>query len=127
MMNKKFEEKFLNVIKKNLLVKKRITMEDDVKSFQKWDSLNNIRILVDLNKTFKKNININKIGNIKTLKDLGKYFLQKLFDYKQKKKPHNNYFYYSIILLIKKASALFKPTNPPLIIDKAWMFSNDLG
>jgi acyl carrier protein len=74
-MNKKFEEKFLNVIKKNLLVKKRITMEDDVKSFQKWDSLNNIRILVDLNKTFKKNININKIGNIKTLKDLGKYFL----------------------------------------------------
>jgi acyl carrier protein len=75
MMNKKFEEKFLNVIKKNLLVKKRITMEDDVKSFQKWDSLNNIRILVDLNKTFKKNININKIGNIKTLKDLGKYFL----------------------------------------------------
>lgn len=75
MMNKKFEEKFLNVIKKNLLVKKRITMEDDVKSFQKWDSLNNIRILVDLNKTFKKNININKIGNIKTLKDLGKYFI----------------------------------------------------
>ena len=75
MINKKFEEKFLNVIKKNLLVKKRITMEDDVKSFQKWDSLNNIRILVDLNKTFKKNININKIGNIKTLKDLGKYFL----------------------------------------------------
>ena len=75
MMNKKFEEKFLNVIKKNLLVKKRITMEDDVKSFQKWDSLNTIRIPVDLNKTFKKNININKIGNIKTLKDLGKYFL----------------------------------------------------
>jgi acyl carrier protein len=75
MMNKKFEEKFLNVIKKNLLVKKRITMEDVVKNFQKWDSLNNIRILVDLNKTFKKNININKIGKIKTLKDLGKYFI----------------------------------------------------
>ena len=74
-MNQKFKKKFLNIIKKNLLIKTEISIEDKVKIFKKWDSLNNVRILIDLNKTFKKNVKINNIENIKTLKDLAKYFL----------------------------------------------------
>jgi len=74
-MNQQFKKKFLNIIKKNLLIKTEISIEDKVKIFKKWDSLNNVRILIDLNKTFKKNVKINNIENIKTLKDLGKYFL----------------------------------------------------
>ena len=74
-MNHQFKKKFLNIIKKNLLIKTEISIEDKVKIFKKWDSLNNVRILIDLNKTFKKNVKINNIENIKTLKDLGKYFL----------------------------------------------------
>ena len=73
-MSKNIEKKFLNIIKKNLSLKNDIKMTDYVKSFKKWDSLNNIRILIDLNKSFKKNIKFGSIKDVKVLKDLFNYF-----------------------------------------------------
>ncbi len=74
-MSKSLEKKFLNIIKKNLSLKSDIKMTDSVKSFKKWDSLNNIRILIDLNKSFKKNIKFGSIKDVKVLKDLFNYFI----------------------------------------------------
>ena len=75
-MNKnKLEEKFLNIIKKNLFIKKKIRLEDKIITFKKWDSLNNVRIFIDLNKEFKKNLKLGSIKNIKTLKDLFQYYI----------------------------------------------------
>jgi acyl carrier protein len=74
-MNKKTEEKFLKIIKKNLFIKENLTLNHNVKSFKKWDSLNNVRILIDLNKEFKKNVKFSSIENIKILKDLLNYFI----------------------------------------------------
>ena len=74
-MSKSLEKKFLNIIKKNLSLKSDIKMTDSVKSFKKWDSLNNIRILIDLNKSFKKNIKFGSIKDAKDLKDLFNYFI----------------------------------------------------
>jgi|TARA_B100001063_G_C16606058_1_gene473297 acyl carrier protein len=68
------EKKFINIIKKNLSCSTKPKLSDEVKTFKKWDSLNNIRILLDLNKSFKKKINLSSIKNVKTLKDLLKYF-----------------------------------------------------
>ena len=73
-MSKNLEKKFLNIIKKNLSLKNNIKMTDYVESFKKWDSLNNIRILIDLNKSFKKNIKFGSIKDVKVLKDLFNYF-----------------------------------------------------
>lgn len=74
-MTKNPEKKFLNIIKKNLLLKNNIKMTDNVKSFKKWDSLNNIRILIELNKSFNKNIKFGSIKDVKVLKDLFNYFI----------------------------------------------------
>ena len=74
-MSKNLKKKFLNIIKKNLSLKSDIKMTDSVKSFKKWDSLNNIRILIDLNKSFKKNIKFGSIKHVKVLKDLFNYFI----------------------------------------------------
>lgn len=74
-MSKSLEKKFLNIIKKNLSLKNDIKMTDSVKSFRKWDSLNNIRILINLNKSFKKNIKFGSIKDVKVLKDLFDYFV----------------------------------------------------
>ena len=73
-MSKNLEKKFLNIIKKNLSLKNDIKMADKVKSFKKWDSLNNIRILINLNKSFNKNIKFGSIKDVKVLKDLFNYF-----------------------------------------------------
>ena len=74
-MTRNLEKKFLNIIKKNLLLKNDIKMTDNVKSFKKWDSLNNIRILIELNKSFNKNIKFGSIKDVKVLKDLFNYFI----------------------------------------------------
>ena len=74
-MSKNLEKKFLNIIKKNLSLKNDIKMTDNVKSFKKWDSLNNIRILIELNKSFNKNIKFGSIKDVKVLKDLFNYFI----------------------------------------------------
>ena len=75
MNKKKLEDKFLNIIKKNLLIKKKIELDDKVVNFKNWDSLNNVRIFIDLNKEFKKDLKLGSIKNIKTLRDLFNYFL----------------------------------------------------
>jgi acyl carrier protein len=74
-MKKDSEDKFLKIIKKNLSLKEKLTLENKVSSFKKWDSLNNVRILIDLNKEFKKNVKFSSIENIKILSDLLKYFV----------------------------------------------------
>tara|TARA_Y200000002_G_scaffold360521_1_gene345854 strand:+ start:297 stop:524 length:228 start_codon:yes stop_codon:yes gene_type:complete len=75
MNKKKLEDKFLNIIKKNLLIKKKIELDDKVVNFKNWDSLNNVRIFIDLNKEFKKDLKLGSIKNIKILRDLFNYFL----------------------------------------------------
>ena len=75
MNKKKLEDKFLNIIKKNLLIKKKIELDDKVVNFKNWDSLNNVRIFIDLNKQFKKDLKLGSIKNIKILRDLFNYFL----------------------------------------------------
>tara|TARA_B100001093_G_C26166032_1_gene733625 strand:- start:327 stop:554 length:228 start_codon:yes stop_codon:yes gene_type:complete len=75
MNKKKLENKFLNIIKKNLLIKKKIELDDKVVNFKNWDSLNNVRIFIDLNKEFKKDLKLGSIKNIKILRDLFNYFL----------------------------------------------------
>lgn len=74
MKNKK-EDKFLEIIKKNLLIKDKFTLDTDVSTFKKWDSLNNVRILIDLNKAFKKKVKFSSIDGVKKLKDLYNYFI----------------------------------------------------
>tara|TARA_B100000902_G_C26946934_1_gene733866 strand:+ start:451 stop:675 length:225 start_codon:yes stop_codon:yes gene_type:complete len=74
MKNKK-EEKFIKIIKKNLLIKDKFTLDTNVSTFKKWDSLNNVRILIDLNKAFKKKVQFSSIDGVKKLKDLYNYFV----------------------------------------------------
>lgn len=74
-MNKNLEKTFLRIIKKNLSLKNDVKMTDSVKSFEKWDSLNNVRILISLNKSFNKNIKFGSIKDVKVLRDLFNYFI----------------------------------------------------
>jgi|TARA_B110000971_G_C19968170_1_gene481282 acyl carrier protein len=68
------EDKFLKIIKKNLSIKEKITLQAKVSSFKKWDSLNNVRILIDLNKAFKTEVKFSSINGVKDLEDLFNYF-----------------------------------------------------
>ena len=66
----KNKEKFLlNLLAKNLNSKK-IIMTSDLNSFAKWDSLQKIRIILDMEKKFKKKFPQNKLENINTPIDI---------------------------------------------------------
>ena len=65
------EKIFLDTIKKSLNEKNQeINLNTDLKDIKKWDSLANVRVILDLNKTFKKKLDVSSTVNFKTLKEL---------------------------------------------------------
>ncbi len=65
------EKKFIETIKKSLNEKNQeINLNTYLKDIKKWDSLANVRVILDLNQTFKKNLDISSIANFKTLREL---------------------------------------------------------
>lgn len=75
------ETKFIDFIKKSLQEKDQlITIDTMLKDIKKWDSLASVRVLLDLNKIFKKKSEISEIANFKSLKELYKYFNKNIND-----------------------------------------------
>ena len=69
------ENEFLDKIKKALNEKQQnLTLDTKLKDIKKWDSLANVRVLLDLNKKSLKKLKISEILNFKNLKDLFKYY-----------------------------------------------------
>tara|TARA_B110000003_G_scaffold249271_1_gene261511 strand:+ start:86 stop:307 length:222 start_codon:yes stop_codon:yes gene_type:complete len=69
------ENEFLDIIKKALNEKQQnLTLDTKLKDIKKWDSLANVRVLLDLNKKSLKKLKISEILNFKNLKDLLKYY-----------------------------------------------------
>ena len=69
------ENEFLDKIKKALNEKQQnLTLDTKLKDIKKWDSLANVRVLLDLNKKSLKKLKISEILNFKNLKDLLKYY-----------------------------------------------------
>ncbi len=68
------EKKFIDTIRKSLNEKKQeINLNTELKEIKKWDSLSNVRVIIDLNQVFKKNLDISSTANFKTLKELYEY------------------------------------------------------
>jgi|TARA_Y100000389_G_C17195196_1_gene380844 acyl carrier protein len=69
------ENKFLDIIKKALNEKQQnLTLNTKLIDIKKWDSLANVRVLLNLNKKSLKKLKISEIVNFKNLKDLFKYY-----------------------------------------------------
>tara|TARA_B110000114_G_C14944426_1_gene337723 strand:- start:379 stop:600 length:222 start_codon:yes stop_codon:yes gene_type:complete len=69
------ENEFLNIIKKALNEKQQnLTLDTKLKDIKKWDSLANVRVLLDLNKKSSAKLKISEIINFKNLKDLFRYY-----------------------------------------------------
>tara|TARA_E500000178_G_C16640657_1_gene581830 strand:- start:182 stop:415 length:234 start_codon:yes stop_codon:yes gene_type:complete len=75
------EKKFIDLIKKSLNERdQNFTIETKLNEIKKWDSLASVRVLLDLNKIFKKKSEISEIANFKSLKELYKYFNKNIND-----------------------------------------------
>jgi acyl carrier protein len=71
-MKKMDENKFLKILKKVIGSNIHLSMGTEIAKIKKWDSLNNIRIILELNKLLKKKINFNDLDKIKKISDLYK-------------------------------------------------------
>ena len=71
-MKKIDENKFLKILKKVIGSNIHLSMDTEIVKIKKWDSLNNIRIILELNKLLKKKINFNDLDKIKKISDLYK-------------------------------------------------------
>ena len=70
-MKKNIEKKILNIIEKICNLKKdSLTTSVKIEEIKKWDSLNNIRILIEIEKLTKKKIRPKEIHKIKKIKDI---------------------------------------------------------
>lgn len=75
------EKKFIDLIKKSLNERdQNFTIETKLNEIKKWDSLASVRVLLDLNKIYKKKSEISEIANFKSLKELYKYFNKNIND-----------------------------------------------
>ncbi len=65
------EKIFIDTIKKSLNEKNQeINLYTNLKDIKKWDSLANVRVILDLNQVFKKKLDVSSTANFKTLKEL---------------------------------------------------------
>ena len=77
-MNKKINKIILEIINKALKIKTKIK-DTNVKlsEIPQWDSLSNVRIIMEIEKTFKIKFNLSEIEELKTIDDLVKKILSK--------------------------------------------------
>ena len=73
----KLEKKFLDIFKKNFKVK-NLSFETKISEISNWDSLNNVRLIVNLNKCFKKDKNDLNLKSSKTIRDVYNFYFKKL-------------------------------------------------
>jgi acyl carrier protein len=71
-MKKIDENKFLEILKKIVGNNINLSMNTKINTIKNWDSLNNVRIVLELNKLIKKKINFNDLEEIKKISDLYK-------------------------------------------------------
>ena len=69
----KIEKQFIKTVKKVFNLK-NISIDTNVSKIKNWDSLNNVRLIISLNKIFKTKKNDIDFSNLKTLKDLIKQY-----------------------------------------------------
>lgn len=71
-MKKIDENKFLKILKKIVGKNINLSMNTEINKIKNWDSLNNVRIVLELNKLIKKKIKFNDLEEIKKISDLYK-------------------------------------------------------
>jgi acyl carrier protein len=71
-MKKIDESKFLKILKEIIGNNINLSMRTEINKIKSWDSLNNVRIVLELNKILKKKINFNDLEKIKKISDLYK-------------------------------------------------------
>ncbi len=64
-------KKLKKILAKNLRVPiKEIKIKNSYKHYSKWDSLNNVKIYLEIKKEFKKNIEMSKYMSCKKIEDI---------------------------------------------------------
>ena len=71
-MKKIDENKFLKILKKIVGNNINLSMNTEINKIKNWDSLNNVRIVLELNKLIKKKIKFNDLEEIKKISELYK-------------------------------------------------------
>lgn len=71
-MKKIDENKFLKILKKIVGKNINLSMNTEINKIKNWDSLNNVRIVLELNKLIKKKIKFNDLEEIKKISELYK-------------------------------------------------------
>jgi acyl carrier protein len=71
-MKKIEKSEFLKILKKIIGNNTNLSMNTEINKIKNWDSLNNIRIIFELNKKLKKKINFNDLEKIMKISDLYK-------------------------------------------------------
>ena len=71
-MENKIILKKLQAIFRNIMNNKNLTINSDMsaKDIQNWDSLNNIKLILNVEKEFEIRFNSSEISNLETIKDL---------------------------------------------------------
>jgi len=69
-MKKISKAQFLKIIKKIVGNNVRLSMNSEINKIKNWDSLNNVRIILELNKLLKKKIDFNNLKKVSKLLDL---------------------------------------------------------
>jgi acyl carrier protein len=65
------KDKFIKIISTICKIKhQEINLNKNISDYKELDSLNNIRLILELNKAYKKKIKIEKLEKIKTLSEL---------------------------------------------------------
>jgi acyl carrier protein len=76
--NKENIDKKILKIAQIIFKKKKIDIKSTINNIQEWDSLNHLRLMIDLQKKFKIKFELNEIININTLKKWSKLIQKKL-------------------------------------------------
>jgi acyl carrier protein len=76
--NKKNIDKKILKIAQIIFKRKKIDIKSSINNIQEWDSLNHLRLMVDLQKKFKIKFELNEIITINTLEKWSKLIKKKL-------------------------------------------------
>ena len=70
-MNTKIEKEIIKIVQKICGLKKNsINLTSNISKIKNWDSLNNIRIFIEISKLTGKKITPNQVQKIKSIKDI---------------------------------------------------------